>query len=86
MLRSPGINSDRNMGTFWSIYFLEVPNLFQKIPNGFYIVAGGEGKDKAISEAGSRSEIADGRVAVPKYTWKVILVIRPLAKIFCAII
>lgn len=30
-----------------------------------YIVAGGEGKDKAI---------ADGKVTVPKYTWKVILV------------
>ena len=31
-----------------------------------YIVAGGEGKDKAI---------ADGQVTVPKYTWKVILVL-----------
>lgn len=31
-----------------------------------YIVAGGEGKDKAI---------ADGKVIVPKYTWKVILVL-----------
>ncbi|MDY6897935.1 MAG: DNA/RNA non-specific endonuclease [Cyanobacteriota bacterium] len=31
-----------------------------------YIVAGGEGKSKAI---------ADGRVTVPKYTWKVILVL-----------
>ena len=40
-----------------------------------YIVAGGEGKDKAVSFAGSRSEIADGRVIVPEYTWKVILVL-----------
>lgn len=31
-----------------------------------YIVAGGEGKDKAI---------ANGQVVVPKYTWKVILVL-----------
>ena len=31
-----------------------------------YIVAGGEGKEKAI---------ADGQVTVPKYTWKVILVL-----------
>ncbi len=31
-----------------------------------YIVAGGEGKEKAI---------ADGKVTVPKYTWKVILVL-----------
>ena len=30
-----------------------------------YIVAGGEGKEKAI---------ADGKVTVPKYTWKVILI------------
>ena len=39
-----------------------------------YIVAGGEGKSKAIGSASARSAIASGQVTVPKYTWKVILV------------
>ena len=39
-----------------------------------YIVAGGEGKKKATCEA-DPCGIADGKIFVPKYTWKVILVL-----------